>query len=69
MAGESDNNDYKLYNYSPSLAAAVFFTVLFALVTLLHTYQLARMRIWAFVPFCIGGYCEYKSISPLFLNF
>ncbi|KPM38680.1 hypothetical protein AK830_g7859 [Neonectria ditissima] len=49
------------YHYNPSLAAAVIFTVIFALSALLHTFQLIRARTWYFVPFVIG--CLVESIG------
>jgi hypothetical protein len=53
-----NNNDFKLYRYDPSLAAASIFIVLFFLASTLHTYQLLRTRTWFFIPFCIGGFFE-----------
>ncbi|KGO58568.1 Glycoside hydrolase, superfamily [Penicillium expansum] len=46
---------YELYRYTPSLAAAVLFTVLFVLATLHHFYQIVRTRSWYFIVFVIGG--------------
>ncbi|KIX01520.1 uncharacterized protein Z518_09246 [Rhinocladiella mackenziei CBS 650.93] len=59
MAGDNENADFKLYQYDPSLTAAVIFIILFLLITLLHTYQLVRTRTWYFIPFCIGGYFQW----------
>lgn len=50
--------DFKLYRYDPNMAATVIFIVLFATVTILHTYQLLRTRTWYFIPFVVGGYCK-----------
>ena len=49
---------FHLYAYNPSLAAALIFIVLFALTTLLHTYQLFRTRAWYLLPIVIGGCCK-----------
>ncbi|KAF4205762.1 hypothetical protein CNMCM8980_003812 [Aspergillus fumigatiaffinis] len=60
VAGE----DYKTaiwayYRYYPSEAAAILFTVLFAMTTFVHLYQLVRHRTWSFIPFLIGGFFEW----------
>ncbi|KAJ5706330.1 hypothetical protein N7536_002019 [Penicillium majusculum] len=46
------------YDYYPSMGAAVVFIVLFAIVTLMHTFHLFRTRTWFFIPLLIGGYFE-----------
>ncbi|KAF3402544.1 hypothetical protein DPV78_004250 [Talaromyces pinophilus] len=56
--------DYKTalwayYRYYPSEVAAIIFTVLFALATFAHLYQLFRHRTWFFIPFVIGGFFEW----------
>lgn len=65
MAGDDGTNTFKLYRYDPSLAAAIIFVVLFALVSFLHTYQLLRTRTWYFIPFVLGGYCTLLSCCLL----
>ncbi|ODM19766.1 hypothetical protein SI65_04752 [Aspergillus cristatus] len=56
MASNGDGGvDFKLYRYTPSLAAAVIFIVLFVLITVYHLYQVARARCWYFTVFVIGG--------------
>ncbi|CRL23251.1 RTA1 like protein [Penicillium camemberti] len=47
--------DFKLYRYTPSLVAAILFTVLFVLATFYHLYQVVRTRAWYFIVFVIGG--------------
>ncbi|KAF4762588.1 hypothetical protein N7455_001066 [Penicillium solitum] len=47
--------DFKLYRYTPSLVAAILFTVLFVLATFYHLYQVVRTRTWYFIVFVIGG--------------
>lgn len=49
---------FKLFNYDPSLAAAALFTVLFALTSIFHTYQLIRTRTWYFTALVVGGALE-----------
>ena len=49
---------FRFYYYEPSMAAAVTFTVLFALATVLHAYQLVRSRTWFMIPFAVGAICK-----------
>ncbi|PYI09287.1 RTA1 domain protein [Aspergillus sclerotiicarbonarius CBS 121057] len=46
---------YELYRYTPSLAAAVLFIILFILITAYHVYQMAQARAWYFICFILGG--------------
>ncbi|KAJ5175340.1 uncharacterized protein N7482_001217, partial [Penicillium canariense] len=46
--------EFTFYYYAPSTAAAVIFTVLFGLSSLVHLYQLVRTRTWFMIPFFIG---------------
>ncbi|KAK8189381.1 putative RTA1 domain protein [Phyllosticta capitalensis] len=50
--------EYTLYNYQPSLAAAVIFIVLFGASTIAHVIQLTMKKTWYFIPFVIGGIFE-----------
>ncbi|KAL2788281.1 RTA1 like protein-domain-containing protein [Aspergillus keveii] len=59
-----DSTDYQnavwaYYRYYPSEAAAILFTILFAITTFVHLYQLIRHRTWFFIPFVIGGFFEW----------
>ncbi|KAJ6256496.1 hypothetical protein Dda_8358 [Drechslerella dactyloides] len=49
-----DGHDYQLYPYKPSLAAAVTFTALFAVLAVLHAYYLFKYKGWYFIPFLLG---------------
>lgn len=62
------SNDYKLYDYEPSVVAAIISAGLFAATSLVHLFQLIRRRTWCFVPFVIGGFCVFPhpSIPPHF---
>lgn len=51
-------SDFKFYYYSPSMAAAVIFIILFGVATALHTVQMFRTKTWFLVPFVIGGICK-----------
>lgn len=50
--------NFRFYYYEPSMAAAVVFTVVFGITTLLHTFQLIRSKTWFMIPFVIGGLFE-----------
>ncbi|CRG86144.1 Protein RTM1 [Talaromyces islandicus] len=50
---------WAFYRYYPSEVAAIIFTVLFALATFTHLFQLFRHRTWFFIPFVIGGFFEW----------
>ncbi|CEN60563.1 Putative RTA1 like protein [Aspergillus calidoustus] len=53
------NAVWAYYRYYPSEAAAILFTILFAITTFVHLYQLFRHRTWFFIPFVIGGFFEW----------
>lgn len=52
---------FVFYRYTPSLAAAVIFVVIFTLVTCLHLFHLARYRAWFMLPVLVGGVCMFPS--------
>lgn len=51
---------YALYQYTPSVAAAVIFLILFFCTTAMHIFQAGRRKTYYFIPLIIGGICEYK---------
>uniref|UniRef100_A0A0B7K794 RTA1 domain protein n=1 Tax=Bionectria ochroleuca TaxID=29856 RepID=A0A0B7K794_BIOOC len=55
----SDEISFDLFRYDPSLAAVVTFIALFLLITIVHTYQMFCTRTWFFIPFVIGGCCQW----------
>ncbi|KAF5663236.1 RTA1 domain-containing protein [Fusarium heterosporum] len=61
MAGSDAPEAYVFYHYNPSMAAAVVFIVVFAISSILHTYQLVRARTWYFIPFLIG--CLFECVG------
>ena len=63
----TDPTTFYLYTYHPSLAAALIFTILFALTTALHTYQLTKTRAWYLIPIAIGGLCTQPYPPSLHL--
>ena len=64
MDSTEETFDFKLYRYTPSLAAAVLFLVLFLLITLYHLYQVIRLKSWYFLVFVIGGICKSPPLPP-----
>lgn len=56
------DEEFTLYHYEPSLAAAVIFAACFGLSTAWHGWQLVRWKAWYFIPFMVGGIC--KQLSP-----
>ncbi|KAH8586038.1 RTA1 like protein-domain-containing protein [Bisporella sp. PMI_857] len=56
------------YQYYPSLAAAIIFTVLFGLSGVLHCIQLLRTKTWYFVPFFIGVIFEVVGFGARSVN-
>lgn len=57
-ASSSDAFDFKLYRYDPLLPAAIVSVVVFAILTVLHTWRLFRVRAYYFTAFTIGGICK-----------
>ncbi|KAH7134274.1 RTA1 like protein-domain-containing protein [Dactylonectria macrodidyma] len=53
--------EFKLYQYDPSLTAAIVFLALFCVSTMAHLYQLVRSKTWFLFPFFIG--CAFESIG------
>ncbi|CAD0017789.1 unnamed protein product [Aureobasidium pullulans] len=49
---------HNVYPYDASVAAAVLFTILFFVSSIVHLYQLLRTRTWYLLPFLIGGIFE-----------
>ena len=50
--------NFRFYYYEPSMTAAILFTILFGLTTLVHAFQLVRSKTWFMIPFLIGGIFE-----------
>jgi RTA1 like protein len=53
---------YPLWRYIPSLPAAILFSILFGLATLLHAFNIYRRRMWFCIPFVIGGCCKHLPV-------
>lgn len=63
MAG--DGPKFVPYHYTPNVAAAVIFIILFATATGAHLFSMFRLRAWYYIPFIVGGLCAYPSLpSP-----
>ncbi|KAF2800356.1 RTA1-domain-containing protein [Melanomma pulvis-pyrius CBS 109.77] len=59
MANSTAPRTYQLYQYSPSIAGAVIFVLLFLSTTTLHLYQMFKKRTWFLTPLVIGGCFEF----------
>lgn len=59
-------NGYPLWEYVPSLPAAIIFIVLFGILTLGHTWKMVAHRMWFCIPFVVGGTCESTESSTFF---
>ncbi|KAJ5369579.1 RTA1 like protein [Penicillium cosmopolitanum] len=55
---ESLKSGYYVWQYVPSMAAAVIFLVLFLLTTFVHFWKIFRKRVRFTLPFAIGGLFE-----------
>lgn len=66
---DPDLFDFKLYRYRPSLPAAIISVVVFAALTIAHTWRLHRARAYYFIAFTIGGLCKslLYTLSPLLM--
>jgi hypothetical protein len=56
---EEGSSVYHLYQYVPSLGAAIAAIVIFAILTIAHFYRLIRQRAWFCIAFAVGGLCKH----------
>ncbi|RAH76588.1 RTA1-domain-containing protein [Aspergillus japonicus CBS 114.51] len=59
---------YLLYQYAPSLPAAIAATVCFGLLTISHAIHYCAQRTWFFTPFIIGGIFETTGYTGRIIN-
>ncbi|RAK74327.1 RTA1 domain-containing protein [Aspergillus fijiensis CBS 313.89] len=59
---------YLLYQYAPSLPAAIAATVCFGLLTTSHAIHYCAQRTWFFTPFIIGGIFETTGYIGRIIN-
>lgn len=52
---------YYLWQYVPSIAAAVIFLLLFLGMTALVSWRMFKTRTWFCLPFALGGLCKLAS--------
>ncbi|KAF2194558.1 RTA1 like protein [Zopfia rhizophila CBS 207.26] len=50
---------FYLWNYLPSVPAAVIFILLFLAATAAISWRMYKTRTWFCVPFAVGGFCEF----------
>ena len=60
--------EYLLYNYKPSLPAAIIFVVLFALIALVHIFLAAKHKTKFLTAFIIGGLMEAIGYATRAVN-
>ncbi|RAQ99142.1 RTA1 like protein [Stemphylium lycopersici] len=58
MSDGKGYEEYIFYRYTPTLAGAVIFVILFACTTIYHGWQAFRQRFWFMIPIIIGGIFE-----------
>lgn len=61
-------SDYVLYNYIPSLAAAIIFLILFNAITIGHIFFVWKHKTKFFITFIIGGLFETVGYGARALN-
>ncbi|KAL6910064.1 RTA1 like domain-containing protein [Trichoderma evansii] len=54
---------FAFYRYTPSVAAAALFCVLFFLSTILHLFQMWKTRCWYLTPLVIGCFFEFIGFA------
>lgn len=52
---EPYKGDYYLWDYLPSLPAAIAFAALFLILTAMHSWRMLRSKLWFCIPFAVGG--------------
>lgn len=66
-SGEEDRSaegfTFRLYQYEPSLAAAIAAMLIFAILTAIHAWRMQKAKAYYFTPFLIGGICGFNR-SP-----
>lgn len=55
------------WKYTPSIPAAAIFAVLYTVTTLWHMVQAGKMRTYYFIPLIVGGICESRHISDMYI--
>ncbi|CAG5156704.1 uncharacterized protein ALTATR162_LOCUS4501 [Alternaria atra] len=58
MSDGQGYEEYVFYRYTPTLAGAVVFVLLFGCTTIYHGWQAFRKRSWFMIPIIIGGIFE-----------
>ncbi|RYN71905.1 hypothetical protein AA0117_g9146 [Alternaria alternata] len=58
---EPTKGGYYLWNYLPSMAAAVIFILLFMVTTGLIWWRMFRTKTWFCTPFVVGGFLEFAG--------
>ena len=56
---EAYRGTYYLWQYVPSIPAAIIFALLFLLPTIFHIWKICKTRARFCIPFAIGGVCTF----------
>jgi hypothetical protein len=59
----SDVEDCSIYFYKPSFAAAILFTILYAIPTVFTLYRIINSRTWYFICVMVGGLFEIAGYA------
>ncbi|KAL7917711.1 RTA1 like domain-containing protein [Trichoderma austrokoningii] len=54
---------FSFYRYTPSVAAAAIFCVLFFLSSILHLFQMCKTRCWYLTPLVVGCFFEFIGFA------
>lgn len=63
----ANDDDFALYNYDPSVAASVIFSLVFAISAVVHIWHaFFKAGAWFFTAFIIGSISQYLSHSVIY---
>ncbi|KAL8869095.1 MAG: hypothetical protein Q9174_004526 [Haloplaca sp. 1 TL-2023] len=54
----AEKGGYVFYHYTPSIAAAIIFVIIFTILTIAHTYRMIKHKLLFCLAFTIGGLFE-----------
>lgn len=65
---EPTKGGYYLWNYVPSIAAAIIFILVFLVLTSLVSWRMYKTKTWFCIPFALGGFCKSQYLSEAYAN-
>lgn len=60
---------FSFYRYTPTVAAAAIFCILFLLSSILHLFQMCKTRCWYLTPLVVGCFCAFMPRHSSFETF